>query len=163
MPNEYQCLADLNRWQGNISMILTFYSIPIDLILFIYIRVLRHVRQSSIRMQLERHRAAERDIQILRRILILVGMLIILGFPSSVLWIESLIQGRMHPISYRIQAFFLSISIFLVPWGVALANPQVKRLLPIFNKQRLAVQISVRPQPQQQQPAQPIQTISHFL
>ena len=154
MPNEYQCATDLNKWEGNIYMILVFYSVPIEIIVVIYIRVLQHVRKSSIRIRQERKRSAERELRILQRILILIGVLVILGFPSSVLWLESLFRGRMHPITYRIQAFFLGISIFLVAWAVALINPQVKRVLPLLNRQTTTAHVTVYPQQQ-------IRTISH--
>ncbi len=148
--SEYQCLVDLRAWKGNVYMIVGFYLIPITIIVTTYVRVVKYVQKSSLRNQQRRQIMIMRDLRVLQRIVILVGALIVLGLPSAILWILSLITGQLLYLTYRIQALFLSLDILFLTFAVALTNLQVKKLIPLFNKHKINHVVIVHPQQQLQ-------------
>lgn len=145
-PNEYQCTVNLHVWKSNVYMTLCVYLIPLNIVIISYIRVIKYMRESTIRNQQYRQTTIIRDLRIMQRIIILVHTLIILGLPSAIFWIFGLITGQLHTLTFRIQAIFISIDIFFLTFAVALTNPQVKRLIPLFNKHRRTHVSIIHPQ-----------------
>lgn len=137
---EYRCAVDLSTWKGNVYMILSFYSIPITVTAVVYLRVVRFIKASSLRNEQSRRTSMIRDARVLLHTTLLVCILVVLGLPSAVLWIQGLITGYLHPLTYRIQGIFIAITMLILAVAVPLINPQVKRLLPIMNRQN-AVQV----------------------
>jgi hypothetical protein len=115
-------------------MILSVYSIPITITVMTYGRVVKFMKKSSLHNQQHRYATIVRDVMVLQRIVILVGILIVLGLPSAILWIQGLVTGHLHPLTYRIQSIFIAVTMFTLAIAVALINPQVKRLIPLLNK-----------------------------
>jgi len=148
--SEYQCFIDFRMWKGNTYMIVGFYSIPISIIIIAYVRVVKFMQKSSLRNQQSRQKKIMRDLMVLQRIVILVWALIILGLPSAILWISGIITGQLYSLTYRIQAMFLAFNIFFLTFAVALTNPPVKRLVPLFNKHKATHGIVIHPQKQLQ-------------
>ena len=132
---EYRCAVDLSTWKGNVYMILSFYSIPITVTAGVYLRVVRFIKASSLRSQQSRRTSMMRDARVILHTVILVCILVILGLPSAILWIQGLITGYLHPFTYRIQAIFIAITMLILAIAVPWTNPQVKRLLPMMDRQ----------------------------
>ena len=137
IPSEYQCRVDLSMWEGNLYMMFGLYSIPIAIIVIIYVRVVKFVRKSSLNNQKCRKVSTTvRDFVVLQRIVILVSILIVLGLPSAILWIYGIATGQLHSLTFRIQAIFLAPDIFILSCAVALTNPPVKRLILLCEKRQ---------------------------
>ena len=145
-PTDYQCVVDIRSWKGTLYMFWAFYSIPIGLITGMYIRVIRFVRQSTLRNQQHRQTITGRDLLMIQRILILLLTLIVLGLPSLILWLYSIITGRLYPFTYRLQALSLATSICTLAFAVALTNPQVKGFLFQFGQRHVGFDLTVHPQ-----------------
>lgn len=148
--SEYQCLVDLSMWKGNTYMVVGFYSIPISIIIITYVRVVKFMQRSSLHNQQRRRKMIMRNLMVLQRIVILVCTLIVLGLPSAIFWILGIITGHLYSLTYRIQAMFLAFNIFFLTFAVALTNPSVKRLVPLFNKHKAAHVIFIHTQEQLQ-------------
>ena len=146
--SEYQCVVDLRTWKGNVYMMLMFYSIPITITATAYLRVMRYIKASTLRTQPNRRSPLMRDARVLQHTVILVCALIILGLPSAILWIQGLITGYLHPLTYRIQGIFIAMTMLILAIAIPLTNPQVKRLLPLFHKPN-AVRVVLNQVPQQ--------------
>lgn len=120
----YHCLILYSNLFGlliNTSIIFYFPMIAIGLIYFFIIYYIKQTKNSS--TQSKRQRSTQRDVIVLRRIVSLVGLLLILSLPAILLWAGYMITGYLYPFSYHLQwltfAFSLSIlsivSIFLTP------------------------------------------------
>ena len=84
----------------------------------IYFYVLCSIHQTENSSLRPKHqRSTQRDIIVLHRIVILVGMLLILSLPAILLWAIYIITGYMYLFSYHLQwlTFAFSLSIFLTP------------------------------------------------
>ena len=87
-----------------------------------------------------------RDVMVLKRIVILVNIFICLSLPPAILRIDALITGHLYPLAYRIQAICLAIDMLTMSVAIAVTNPQVKRLIPLFSKHTLTRVITIHPQ-----------------
>jgi hypothetical protein len=87
------------------------YVIPISLILFIYIKLVRYVHEMSKRVTLvNKLHSAQRDLKVVRRILILIQILFISGFPLTLFAFLSF-ANRTPKYNYRIGFIFVHVSI----------------------------------------------------
>ncbi len=120
----YHCLILYPNFLGLLITTLIIFYFPIITIGSIYFYIIYYMRQiKTSSIQRNRQRSTERDIIVLHRIVILVGMLLILSIPAILLWLGYIITGYFYPFSYHLQwltfAFSLSIlsivSIFLTP------------------------------------------------
>jgi hypothetical protein len=82
----------------------------------------------SIAIQENRQLANQRDLTILRRIIILLGMLCMLSFPSAVLYFWYLITGYLYPWIYHFQWLTFTLSLSILPIVSACLTPQLLQL-----------------------------------
>lgn len=78
-----------------------------------------------------RHQANQRDLAVLRRIFILLGMLLTLGFPTVVFWGGYIFTGYANPIGYRIEWSLFTLPISILPTISILITPQLRELVKI--------------------------------
>ncbi|CAF0952433.1 unnamed protein product [Adineta steineri] len=86
------------------------YVCPFCCLLFIYIHITRFIHHQGNIPTLIIKRRQSRDLLIIQRILIIVGLLLILSIPLLILIIMSLIRGEEHALLTRISYFPVSIS-----------------------------------------------------
>lgn len=118
----YHCLILYPNLMGLLSTTSIIFYCPMIGIISIYFYILFYIHRKS-NGSFPRKRSTERDVIVLRRIVILVGMLLILSLPAILLWLIYMITGYIYPFSYQLQwltfAFSLAIlsivSIFLTP------------------------------------------------
>ncbi len=93
-----------------------------------YIRIIIFIRQQSNNQTRAMRRRQARDLLAIRRILITVSVLIILGVPSIFLVIMSAINGEEHPLSFRITWISLTISMTGLSVDMSFFTPQLKNI-----------------------------------
>ncbi len=116
----YHCLILYPNFLGLLITASIVFYFPIIAIGSIYFYIMCYIHQKR-NFSIERKR--QRDIIVLRRIVSLVGILVILSLPAILLWAGYMITGYLYIFSYHLQwltfAFSLSIlsivSIFLTP------------------------------------------------
>jgi hypothetical protein len=98
------------NFRGILWTAFSSYGIPAFLLFVIYIRITLFIRQQSHNIARTIQQRQVRDLLVMRRIFITVGVLIFLGIPSVILVLMAAISGKEHPLSFRITWISLSIS-----------------------------------------------------
>jgi hypothetical protein len=83
----------------------------------------------NVAIQQNRQRTNQRDVVVLRRIIILVGMLLFLSFPTLILWLAYLITGYLSPLVYHFEWLTFALSLSFLPMASALLSPNLKNLI----------------------------------
>jgi hypothetical protein len=131
LPEYYHCQIVFSNPYGLILVSLPIYYLPMLAIGTIYIYIICYTRRKtrSIGQRHRRQSSNRRDIIVLRRITILVGLLWTLTFPFMILWLVYIITGYLYPLSYHFQWLTFAISLLVLPFASASLTPQLRKLL----------------------------------
>ncbi|CAF1206519.1 unnamed protein product [Adineta steineri] len=128
LPNDYFCTISFTNIPGVLSSAFVVYMCPFCCLLFIYIHITRFIHQQGNTQTLVIKQRQVRDLLIIRRILIIVSLLLILGMPGFVLVIMFIITGEEHPLLVRISYFPVSISQMGLSVALLFSIPQLKNI-----------------------------------
>ena len=127
LPLYFYCEILLSDNQGILLVSMLGYEPPMIGIGLIYVYIIHYMKKSKSHSVLQnRERSNRRDITVLRRILILIGLLVTLAFPTSVLWMIYLCTGYVHPLGYHIGWSTFSLSISILPVLSMFLTPQLR-------------------------------------
>ncbi|CAF4194569.1 unnamed protein product, partial [Adineta steineri] len=128
-PNDYFCYPIYTNIPGILSAAVVAYIGPFCCILFIYIYITRFIHQQGNIQTLVIKQRQVRDLLIIRRILIIVSFLLILGIPAMTLIFMFIITGEEYPLLGRI--VFLPVSVSEAGLSIALlfCIPQLKNIV----------------------------------
>jgi hypothetical protein len=126
---EHYCYAAFINFRGILWTAFTAYGIPASCLFLIYIRIIIFIRQQSNNQTQAIRRRQARDLRAIRRILITVNVLIILGVPSIVLVIMAAINGEENPLCFRITWISLTISMAGLSVAMIFFIPQLKNIV----------------------------------
>ncbi|CAF0713689.1 unnamed protein product [Adineta steineri] len=129
LPQDNYCFVSFTNVFSLLWLAFNGYGNQIGVLLFVYIRItifLRH--QSNTQSLIVKHRQ-ERDLLVIRRILITVGLLISLGIPAMVFIVMSFITHEDYPLTYPFVFFFISISMIGVCLSTIIFTPQLKTIV----------------------------------
>ncbi|CAF1159731.1 unnamed protein product [Rotaria sordida] len=87
------------------------------------------MRQSSERIAAAAQQQMKRDVIVLRRIILIVTILLVLGAPGPIFIAMRFINGRLHPLGYRITWLAGSIGILFLSIALYIITPQMKTIL----------------------------------
>jgi len=87
-----------------------------------------HQTQNS-SIERNRQRSTQRDIIVLHRIVILVGILVILSLPAILIWVGYKITGYLYIFSYHLQWLTVAFSLSILSIVSIFLTPQLKELL----------------------------------
>jgi hypothetical protein len=126
---EYYCSVPFLPLRGFIWMMGTAYGLPLLALLFIYFRVTTFIHHQSNNRTVIIQRRQERDMLAIRRIIITVNILLMVGIPSMILLIMAIITGVVHPLAYRIQWFIGGVSVVVLSITTVIFTPPLKRIV----------------------------------
>jgi hypothetical protein len=130
LPQYHFCLVQLNDLQAALLAASVLYLFPMSIIGSIYFYIIYYMRQTkNVAIQQNRQRTNQRDVVVLRRIIILVGMLLFLSFPTLILWLAYLITGYLSPLVYHFEWLTFALSLSFLPMASALLSPNLKNLI----------------------------------
>jgi hypothetical protein len=129
LPKEHYCYVSFKNYRGILWVICNAYVIPLSFLSFIYFRITRFVHQQSNIQTFVIKRRQERDLIVIRRILINIGILLALGIPSIILLIMLMITGEEHPLIFRISLLPASLSIEALSITMILFTPLLKKIV----------------------------------
>jgi len=139
LPKEYYCSVPFANLRVTLWVIFNIYGIPLLLLLLIYSRITIFLHRQSNNRNLVIKQRQQRDLVVIRRILIHVGLLMVLGIPIIVLLIMFYIADGKFPLFFRIQFFSVSLSLIELSLSVAILTPQLKYIvLKKFQHNRVA-------------------------
>jgi hypothetical protein len=126
VPEEYKCWISFDNFRGLLLALLFVYNIPVLSIALIYIRILRYVRENNHLQQ--RREANKRDVQILRRIVVLVLGTVVIGVPTVIIVFIYIISHYLIPHAHDIQGLTLSITLFAAALCFTFITPELKEI-----------------------------------
>ncbi|CAF3608141.1 unnamed protein product [Rotaria sp. Silwood1] len=80
-----------------------------------------------------------RDVIVLRRIILIVTILLVLGVPGPIFIIMRFINGRLHPLAYRITWLTGLTGILFLSIALCIITPQMKTILMTMTVRRIRV------------------------
>ena len=132
----YHCLILYPNLIGLLSTTSIIFYCPMIAIISIYFYILFYIhRKSNGGFPQKRQRSTERDMIVLRRIVILVGMLLIISLPAIFLWIIYIITGDLYPFTYQLQWLTFAFSLAILSIVSIFLTPQLQEL--VFEPNRL--------------------------
>ncbi|CAF1123441.1 unnamed protein product [Adineta steineri] len=129
LPHDYFCCPTFTNIRGVLSGAVIVYMCPLCCISFIYMYITRFIRQQGNIPTLIIKQRQSRDLLIIRRILIIVNLLLILGMPGMVLIIMFAITGEENPLLARISYFPVSVSQVGLSIALLISIPQLKNIV----------------------------------
>lgn len=118
----YYCQIPYEDLRGLAIVASLTYYIPMFIIGSMYFFIINYMRRN-------RRRTHEKDLAVFRRIVILVGMLLVHSLPAVLLWIGYKITGYLSPFIYHLQWFTFALSLALLPFISALLTPYLRRII----------------------------------
>lgn len=133
ISSEYYCQTPFKNIPAITYIAIRLFLLPILFISLIYMCLLKHVRQSTDSLmtandnQYRRSKQNKRDLIIIRRLLVMLTSLILLGLPSVIFLIIYMICGYFISVTYRVGWLSVSFSlVFLAFMLIRLTNPLKK-------------------------------------
>jgi hypothetical protein len=126
-------------------LVFTTYGIPVLLLLLIYLRITIFLRrQSNNQIVVAVKQRQQRDLLVLQRIFILVGLVMSVGSSAIVFVIMFYITGGEYPLMYRVAWFTIAFSIIGLSVAIVIVTPQLKNIvLQKFQQNRILPDVIV--------------------
>ena len=139
LPSEYYCQTPFTNILAINYIAIRLLLMPILFIVIAYIYILRHIRRSNSSAAAvtdnshRRSKQNKRDLTVVKRLLIMLSSLVILGLPSVVFLIILMFTGYLIPVTYRIGWLTVSFTLlFLACMLIRLTIPLKKTVKQLF-------------------------------
>lgn len=123
LNNEYNCWIALENVRGLVMVTMTIYNNPLLIIFMIYMYIIRYTRRL---VHIQRKR--EKDLIILKRIVILGMITVGIGLPIVIMVLIYIITGFVIPFGYHMQGLSISIGVLIGSISLILINPQIQQV-----------------------------------
>ena len=127
LPSERNCQIPFDNVVGFFAMLTCIYLIPISIIFVMYAYMLQYIRR-MVHSHPHRQNANERDMTVLRRILLLALALVVLGFPTLLIAMIYWITRSLAPSAYIIRDLSVAIGVLLEIIVLAYITPQIRTI-----------------------------------
>lgn len=146
LPTEKYCLIPYTSIGPEIYHIIVLYTIPLACIMSNYIWITIFIRDSSrttsIRLTIQQRQRNQRDLTVIKRIIILISILILLRFPTIIFMIYGIINGDLFPLTYPIVSLITAICLIIIALINIHITPQLRRtILNFFNYQNNRIHV----------------------
>jgi hypothetical protein len=128
LPHEYNCWTPFENVRGLLYLIVIIYGTSTSIISSIYMYIIRYVQKTNSTQQ-RRQNANKRDLNILKRIVILVTVVVGLGFPTIVVIFIYIITNYVVPSAYHIEGISLASGAFIASISLIFVTPQIQERL----------------------------------
>lgn len=129
LPMEHYCYIQFSSIRDVLWTALGSYGMPLSCLLFIYIRITKFIHHQPNNQSLAIRRRQDRDLLILRRIFMTVGVLLIAGIPSVIILILLAITRQQPPLSLCIMWLSVTLAFAGLSGMIVLFTPQLKRIV----------------------------------
>ena len=133
-PSDYNCWISFKNLRGMFLAILTIYTSPILLTIIIYTYILHYIR-GKVNIQKKQRRANKRDLIILKRIVILLLFLIMIGIPTLSVLLIYIITNYLTSFAYDIQAINISLGLVITSITLIFITPKIRMIFRCKKKQ----------------------------
>ena len=136
LPQERNCQLSFGNLRGFFLVLFSSHYAPLNVIVFIYMCILRYTRRTAHTLQHHRKLSNRRDTIVLRRIVLLLLTLFIFALPTLVIVTIYWTTNYSTPLAYQIQGISLSSNLTAQVIVLALLTPQTRVL---FQRNRTRV------------------------
>ena len=135
LPTEYYCQTPFTNIRAIMYVALRLFLLPLIFIIFVHICLLKYIRKMHNTTCRKRMKQDKRHLIITRRLLFMLGVLLLLGLPSVTFLTIYLITGHLFSLTYRIGWLSVSISlVFLAYMLIQLTAPLKKTVHKILSR-----------------------------
>lgn len=128
LPSEFYCSIPFDSLRPILSASLLAYGIPSSLLAVIYFRLVFYVRNHN--QLVQNQNGNRRDASVIRRTVIIVVLLWLLGVPSSILVCYGQINGGiLHPLTYRIEWITPSFALLFLSIILVKSDPKLNQVI----------------------------------
>lgn len=148
ISGDHYCFLRLTNVRAMLWMLFMCYGVPELSLSIIYLRIVYFLRSQPNNMVQALKRRQQRDLLAIRRILINVGLLIVLGLPGIVVSIMSF-SGVEYPLSHRILWLGTEISLMVLSIQMLVMTPQLKKIVlhRWYRNRVVPIEVSARRRP----------------
>ncbi|CAF0935180.1 unnamed protein product [Adineta steineri] len=129
LPTDYYCFVPITNIYSMLWLAFNGYGNQIGILSFIYIRITIFLRRQANTQTLIVKQRQDRDLLVIRRILITVSFLISLGMPAMGFLVVSLITNKDYLLTFPVLFFFVGISMAGVCLLTIIFTPQLKKIV----------------------------------
>ncbi|CAF4194118.1 unnamed protein product [Adineta steineri] len=158
IPTETFCLVPYTYVGPEVYHILILYLIPIVSLTIVYIWITTDIRRVSQTPNLAvaaiQRQRNQRDLTVIKRILAIMGILIVLRFPTIIFMVYGIVAGSLYPLTYGIVGIITAFClIFIGIITIKTTSYLEKQVLGYFFPQTNRVQSGPMPLNQRNIPA----------
>jgi hypothetical protein len=126
----YYCQISYYNLPGLLISTCFVYYVPMFGITLIYLKITCYMKKKrGVLILQNRQRSNQRDFIVLCRILTLIGILFLLSFPSTLLWMSYFVTGYLYPFIYHFQWLTYVFSLSILPTISVVLTPHLRTLL----------------------------------
>ncbi|CAF0777691.1 unnamed protein product [Adineta steineri] len=128
-PNYYYCQLVYTDIRVSMYTGVIAYIFPMNAIGLIYFYIVHCIkRMGNLAIYPNRQQSNQRDLTVLRQIIILVSMLCMMGVPATSLYLWYIITGYLYPLIYQLQWLAFAISLSILPILTVFLTRQLREL-----------------------------------
>ncbi len=132
ISQNYYCQISFSDFRGLLTAVSVIYFGPTFTSVIIYIYIMYHLKHmTTSRIQQNRTRSNQRDLIVLRRIIILIVSVLFLSLPILIIWLLYLFTDYLNPLSYHLEWLLFAISSSILSLASAILSPNLSRLITI--------------------------------
>jgi len=132
LENYYFCYASFSNILGVLWVAAVVYIVPFMILLLIYVFITKYLRKRRNNLGLLIQLSQNRDFIVIRRVLLIVCLLLVLGIPAMGMIAYVLVVGEEHPLAIRIGFLPVSISVSSLSVSLMVMIPQLKTMIEKF-------------------------------
>ena len=108
----------------------------------IYFYIIYYIKrtQNTTTFQQNRQQSIQRDITVFRRILILLGLLFMVAFPSTIMYVYYLITGHLFEYIVQFQWLTFTLALSMLPIITVFITPNLRNLFNLLFRANARIQ-----------------------
>jgi hypothetical protein len=140
----YNCWISFKNLRGMFLATLNIYGCPLMIIFIIYTYIHRYIRR-TINIRQKRRIMNRRNMIILRRTIILLLFLVLIGVPTLSVLMIYIITDYLTPFVYDIQSVNISLGLVITPITLIFITPKIRRIFRRNRKQKYRISTTSTP------------------
>jgi hypothetical protein len=136
LPTDKFCLIPYTYLGPEIYHIIILYLIPLVSLATVYIWITSYMRgisqTSGLVVAVVQRQRNQRDLTVIKRIIMMMSILIVLRFPTIVFMIYAAITGSLYPSTYGIVGIITSVCLILIGIITIYITPQLRKRVLVF-------------------------------
>jgi hypothetical protein len=125
IPGDNVCFVATTSARGLVWATVSIYVLPMNIINNVYMRVTRYLHKAPLTVSTR----AKRDVIVIRRIVLIVLTLFIIGTPTMITLLMLPFTKIVEPLFYRITVMTMALSMSTLSLTLVYTSPQLKHII----------------------------------